>query len=210
MTPADKDLLGNAIVQIMLAASSQDDGDGAPPKGESAVPCSAIQRKQIEAEVLDLVREHSAALSRYAFTVTRDRTVVQDGIQEAFLRYFIARAGGQCMANPHSWLFRVLRNYIIDRKRKDQSLPAGDLDLAGQVVDPRQDLEEGYQVDEGFRCALASLSPREKECMQLRLEGFGYEEIAGLLKIRSGSVAAFLARGFKKLRNSDFLKGRQL
>ena len=210
MNPADKDLLGNAIVQKMLASSKQDRGDGMPLRDESVVPCSAIQRKQIEAEVFDLVQAHTEALSRYASTVTRDRTIVQDGIQEAFLRYFIARAGGQRIENPHSWLFRVLRNYIIDRKRKDHSLPSADLDLAGQVIDPRQDLEEGYQLDEDFRRALALLSPREKECMQLRLEGFGYEEIAGIMKIRSGSVAAFLARGFKKIRKGGLLGGRRL
>ena len=70
------------------------------------------------------------------------------------------------------------------------------------VADIRQDVEAGYQKNESYQSALSILSPRERECVQLRLEGFGYNEIADILRIRPGTVAALLARGLKKLRQN--------
>ena len=162
----------------------------------------AASAEQIEKEVNDLVQKHTPALSRYARSLSRDSATVQDGIQEAFLRYFLARSRGQQMDNPHAWLFRVLRNYILDCNRKSSSMHAVDLKAAGHVADMRQDVEAGYQQNEAFRYALATLSPRELECMQLRLDGFGYNEIAQIMQIRLGTVGALLARGLKKFKNA--------
>jgi RNA polymerase sigma-70 factor, ECF subfamily len=157
---------------------------------------------QIELEVNDLLLKHTNALSRYASGLSWDKTLVQDGLQEVFLRYFTARIRGQKMENPRAWLFRVLRNYLLDCNRKSSTMPAVQLKEAVQIEDRRQDVEAGYQQDETFRHILMSLSAREKECMQLRLEGFGYDEIAQILQIRTGTVGALLARGLKKIRNA--------
>jgi RNA polymerase sigma-70 factor, ECF subfamily len=211
MTAADKDLLEHTIFCRTKTAKKQDpaaEKNPVVPFSNESVSSSETEASQIEIEIIELLRSQAAALSRYAGTVTRDRAIVQDGIQEAFLRYFVARVDGQHVENPRAWLFRVLRNYILDCKRKENSMPAVGLESAGEVVDLRQDLEKGYQQNESFRRAFSLLSPREQECMQLRLEGFGYEEIAEILRIRSGTVAALLARALKKIRGSGILEGR--
>ncbi len=164
---------------------------------------------RIEKEVNELLSNNTAALSRYAVNMAWDKTIVQDAIQEAFLRYFVARIGGQQMENPRAWLFRVLRNYILDCNRKLKTSQAVNLEEAVQVADSRQDAETGYQQSEILRRALSSLSPREQECMQLRVEGFGYEEIAHVLRIQPGTVGALLARGLKKIRGTDLFSRRQ-
>jgi DNA-directed RNA polymerase specialized sigma24 family protein len=43
----------------------------------------------------------------------------------------------------------------------------------------------------------------------LRLEGFGYNEIADILRIRPGTVAALLARGLKKIQEDGKVKEKQ-
>jgi RNA polymerase sigma-70 factor, ECF subfamily len=166
-------------------------------------------REQIEAEVVQLFRQNTGALSRYAATITRDFTAIQDGIQESFLRYFSTRIAGQQVENPRAWLFRVLRNYLLDCDRKSNSRRAVDLEEAGQLMDSRQDLECGLEQDEIFRHALDSLSPRERECVQLRLEGFGYNEIARILHISAGTVGALLTRGLKKFRETGLFSRSQ-
>jgi len=138
--------------------------------------------------------------------MTRDRSIAQDGIQEVFMRYFLIRAAGQQIENVRAWLFRVLRNYLVDCRRKGNLSLSVDLEYATQVVDLRQDIEAAYQQNECFRKALGELTPRERECIQLRLEGFGYEEIAQMLEIRPGTVSALLARALRKLRHSDLFK----
>ncbi len=160
---------------------------------------------EIEIEVIEMFHRHTGALSRYAATITRDREMVQDAIQETFLRYFTTRSGGHIVDNPRAWLFRVLRNYLVDRNRKSNSMAAVGLDAAGQLADLTQDVEARYEEHEISLRALRSLSPREQECMRLRLEGLGYDEIAHVLQIRPGTVGALLTRGLKKIRETDLL-----
>ncbi len=163
---------------------------------------------QIETEIIQLMKDCGTDLARYARAMTRERALVQDGVQEAFLRYFIARTGGQHIKNSRAWLFRVLRNYLLDCRRRAGFVSGVDLDSAMDVKDHRQDIATGYEQNESFRYALSTLSPRERECMRLRLEGFGYEEIAYVLRIRPGTVASLLARGLKKIRRSEISSGK--
>ncbi len=176
---------------------------------QPSASASAASAEQIEQEVNDLLHKHAGALSRYAGNVSRDKALAQDGIQETFLRYFVVRVRGQKIDNPRAWLFRVLRNYLLDCSRKSGSMPSAELKEAVQIVDLRQDVEAGYQQSETLQRALTSLSPREGECLQLRLAGFGYEEIAQILQIRSGTVGALLARALKKVRIAgSYVEGR--
>lgn len=176
-------------------------------KGETFARPSSKTAK-IEAEIIQLMNEYAPDLSRYAVRLTREKYLVQDGVQEAFLRYFIARSGGQQIVNARAWLFRVLRNYLLDCNRKSCFMNAVDLEIAAEVPDVRRDAETVCQQNESVRYAFASLTPREKECMRLRLRGFGYDEIAGFLHIRPGTVAALLARSIKKFRQRGRKSGR--
>jgi RNA polymerase sigma-70 factor, ECF subfamily len=206
------DSIPNCIAAGRVAASKPD----CPPSKRSRLPLQDAGTAhplapvcQIEAEVIELFQRHAAALSRYAARIARDKTLVEDGIQEALLRYFIARTEGQQIDNPRAWLFRVLQNYILDCNRKSNLRQAANLEAAAQVADAGQNVEVGYQQDETFRDALASLSPREQACILLRLEGFAYDEMAHILGIRPGTVGALLARGTMKIRKTILSSGRQ-
>ena len=201
----EDEALPNMLISDGHAASDQKctPGKDQPESQSKALAQNpAASAEQIEKEVNDLLQKHTTALSRYAISLSRDSATIQDGIQETFLRYFLARIRGQQMDNPRAWLFRVLRNYLLDCNRKSNSMHTVDLKKAAHVADLRQNVEAGYQQSEAFRCALAALSPRELECMQLRLDGFGYNEIAQIMQIRLGTVGALLARGLKKFKNA--------
>lgn len=172
---------------------------------DSLIDRSAADSAQIEAEVIELFSQHAAALSRYAERLTHNSTLVEDGVQEAFLRYFKTRSSGQQVEKPRAWLFRVTRNYIMDCVREAGTMRPVILENAENVEDVRQRIGVEYEQSEIFKRALSVLSPRERECMLLRLEGLGYEEIANVLRIRSGTVGALLARGLKKIRNAGVL-----
>jgi RNA polymerase sigma-70 factor (ECF subfamily) len=205
-------VLASILARGRLAASEQT----CPP--DKCLPVSLGKREtcyattltnRIEDEVTELLHQHSPALSRYAATVSWDRTIVQDAIQEVFLRYFIARVDGQQIGNPRAWLFRVLRNYVLDCNRRSNSMRAVDLEEVVQLADFRQNVEAGFQQNETFLHAVSFLSPREQECMQLRIEGFDYSEIAQILKIQPGTVGVLLARGLKKIRGTGLFSREQ-
>jgi RNA polymerase sigma-70 factor, ECF subfamily len=212
MKTSDENILDNAVTGESKAASERLSSEFnylSLLLSEGCSPATREAAEQIENEVMELLRQHASSLSRYAARIARDRAIAQDALQETFLRYFIARAGGQRIENPRAWLFRVLANYLVDCIRKSNAMPAVELEAAAQVADSRQDVEAGYQQTEAYRCALASLSLREQECVQLRLEGFGYDEIASILQIRPGTVGALLARSLKKFRKSGLLPRRK-
>jgi|WetSurMetagenome_2_1015567.scaffolds.fasta_scaffold33157_1 RNA polymerase sigma-70 factor, ECF subfamily len=187
---------------------AEDDYSSLMP-GEAYSAAREADAEQIDNEVIALLKQHAPALMRYATRIVRDKAIAQDAIQEVFFRYFITRAEGKQIENPHAWLFRVLTNYLSDCIRKSRSMPEAELKAAAEVADLRQDVESGYQQSEAIQCALASLSLRERQCLQLRLEGFGYDEIAKILNIQTGTVGALLARCLKKVRKTGLLSGRQ-
>jgi RNA polymerase sigma-70 factor, ECF subfamily len=202
MKISDESVLGNILTGEALPESNQRclADKSSLSLGDNHRYHQLLPADQIEKEIVELLRQYTSVLARHAATITRDKATISDGIQEAILRYFIARIGGQRIENPRAWLFKVLTNYLFDCHRKSSSMPALKLEAAAQFADSRQDVELGYQQIEASRCALLSLSPREKECMDLWLEGFIYEEIAQMLKIRPGTVGALLARGLKRIR----------
>jgi len=169
-----------------------------------SMPVSA----EIEAEIIHLINKYAGELTRYAAAMAHERTLAQDEVQEAFFRYFIARSGGQQIRNARAWLFRVLKNHLMDSRRKRGSIPAVDLKSAMDIEDEKQNLALDYEQDEKVRLALSSLSPRERECVRLRLMGFSYGEIAGILRIRPGTVASLLARGLDKIRHGQIASGK--
>ena len=154
----------------------------------------------IEQEIRDLHAKEAAGLLRHAASVAGNSETAQDAVQEAFLRFFIARTAGQEIRNPRAWLFRVLRNHVLDQKKAGSRNEIGlesVMNSPGLGYDP----EAAYGRVEALRRTLrTALTPREVECVQLRSTGLRYDEIAGVLKLRSGTVGALLARAHKKIR----------
>ena len=156
----------------------------------------------LEAEVAQVYADNAVGLFRYAAVTVRNREGAQDAVQEAFLRYFVVRSQGQRILNQKAWLYRVLRNYLLDSLKSSSFKNEIAIDEMRQVPDRQQDPEVSYRHQELARRMLGLLAPRELECLRLRNEGFGYEEIAGILSVRSGTVAALLSRGQKKIRKA--------
>ncbi len=211
MNSMDKNVLDQLLACDDLDASkpaSQEKRHLSPPRLQELADCPAALSAQIEAEIIDLFDKHASALGRYAESLIKDGDMAQDAIQEAFLRYFKTRTEGSPVENPHAWLFRVLRNHILDQIRKNRSIRPVELDALDNIADVKQDIEAKYAQNEVFRLAVSVLSPRERECIQLRLEGFGYDEIAQILQIRARSVGALLTRSLNKIRKTGIFSGR--
>lgn len=163
----------------------------------------------IEREIHDIYEKEAAGMLRYAFTVAGTREAAQDAVQEAFLRFFMIRSAGQEIRSPKAWLFRVLHNHALDQKRAGSRHEIG-LEALRNAPGGGHDPEAHYSRAELLKTMLcADLSPGESECVRLRAEGLRYEEIAGVLRIRTGTVGALLARAHKKIRQAVKDSGRK-
>lgn len=176
------------ILQLRHSDAAASPVEGMPPGGE------------VEAEVVQLYRDCCAYLYRYGLTVTPDRGLVQDAIQECFLRYFLVRKGGQCIENPKAWLFRVLRNHVLDVLKRVDCRSKASLDEVVGMADRHQDLEDGLRNVDLTRSLSMCLTDHEAECLGLRVEGLSYLEIAAALGVQQGTVGAVLGRARRKVR----------
>jgi RNA polymerase sigma-70 factor (ECF subfamily) len=154
----------------------------------------------IEQEIVVLYREHAPGLMRYGSDLAGDHGLSEDAVQEAFFRYFTARGDGRPIPNPRAWLYRVTRNYLLDLLRSAETKEEVGIEDLPDEPDRRPDPETVLHQMEAVRGLWQSLTPRERECLRLRVEGLRYDEICRVLDIKTGTVAALLARAHQKLR----------
>jgi len=115
----------------------------------------------IEQEIRDLYATEAAGLLRHAASAAGNGEAAQDAVQEAFLRFFIARTAGQEIRNPRAWLFRVLRNHVLDQKKLGSRHEIG-LESVMNSPGPGYDPEAAYGRVEALRATLRTGLTRAK------------------------------------------------
>lgn len=129
----------------------------------------------------------------------------EDITQEAFFRLFRTLLSGQNVQNVRHWLFRVAHNLLVDRSRQVEPLSTT-LPMIAQEAeerpDPRptpdeilMDSERSAQVHRAFK----TLTAMQRNCLNLRTEGFRHREIAEILGLSMPSVADALRRAITRL-----------
>jgi RNA polymerase sigma-70 factor (ECF subfamily) len=154
--------------------------------------------------------DHIDALYGFAMTLTRDPAEAQDLVQETYLR--AVRAFGQLMpdSNLKSWLFVIMRNVWLNQLRHSRSGPrfveldedqgAGCEWFASVTNDPYVAFVSKLKRED-VRAAIDALPHRYREVVVLRdLEGFSYQQIAGIVGCPAGTVMSRLGRARERLR----------
>ena len=168
-------------------------------------------RKNIEREFNDAFERYSDELFRHASIRLSDRERALELTQETFLRTFEYVQKGQDVHDWRPFLFRTLRNLIIDeyRKHKTSSLEAMLTDESGGTIeallpqDESNTLETAMERFDGRRVlAVLELVPDSyREVLICRyVEGLSPKEIAGLLGESENVISVRIHRGLKKLR----------
>ena len=151
-------------------------------------------------ETIQAYRFHAGAILAYAHRLTRDDAMVQDALQETFLRFFLALMQGETIQNARAWLHRVAHNYICETLRSAAIRTAVTLEDAGEDrLRDERGMPGADRAADWIEAARLMLAPREWQCVQLRAEGFDYSEIAAELAIRPGTVGSLLHRATAKL-----------
>jgi RNA polymerase sigma-70 factor (ECF subfamily) len=157
---------------------------------------------ELEQEVAEVYQRHGTELVAYAATIAPDTDLAKDAVQEAFLRFFVERTYGRVVKNPRAWLYRVVHNYLLDRKDSAENKREVFAANAGQLPDGRFGAEARLQQAETAKGITALLSGREMDCLTLRADGLSYAEIGAVLDMCPGTVSAHLTRVHVKLRDA--------
>jgi RNA polymerase sigma-70 factor (ECF subfamily) len=167
--------------------------------------CAAEDTSRLEREVAAIFRHLREPLYRYLLRLLRDAAEAEDLTQEVFLRLFAALREGQKVGNVRGWVFRVGHNLAINQQKRQgpvESLDDPSCRLGCERVDERHNAEQCIQESERhgrLHNALALLSRQERLCLDLRVEGLRYREIADDLGVSISTVATLIGRALEKL-----------
>jgi RNA polymerase sigma-70 factor (ECF subfamily) len=135
----------------------------------------------------------------------------EDLVQETYARALRAADRFTPGTNLKAWLFRILRNAIVDHFRRQRSDPTvGGLDAgdpSAQGISRGDFLRDDIELDrlrnvvaEDIEKALMSLSEEARTVILLDLEGQTETEIAEIMRCAVGTVKSRLARARGTLR----------
>lgn len=140
----------------------------------------------------------------YVLTLGLSPAQSQEVAQEVFLRLFTSLRSGQEIANVRGWVFRVAHNLGLKTKaRERESLLSDDSHdhWPSSESTPEQTAIDAQRSNR-IRQALAELSPQQRQCLDLRVAGLRYREIAETIGVGTSTVNEFLRRAISKLRKA--------
>jgi RNA polymerase sigma-70 factor (ECF subfamily) len=155
-----------------------------------------------------IYRLHAEMVFNLALRMTGDPEEAADVSQETFLRVYRYCGRFRGRSSLRTWIYRVAVNCCRSRFRSSETwrtrTVSGSLERVEKVADTRRGPEDRVLArdrGESVMQALQSLPEPFREAVVLRdLEGLTYEEIAGVLGTRIGTVRSRIARGRDRLR----------
>ena len=155
-----------------------------------------------------IYREYSQALYAYGMHFTSDKGLVEDGIQDVFIKIFQNRRHLQSTDNIKLYLFIALKNKLFNIFRKDikysqidslEPVFAAEYTIEDEIIEN----EREQFLNEKMIRMLEVLSPRQKEIIYYRfVEGLSYEEICQIMDMNYQSTQNLIQRSLKKLRTT--------
>jgi RNA polymerase sigma-70 factor (ECF subfamily) len=164
---------------------------------QAAAPLPARLEREVQSEVIAMI----PALRRRAWRWCRDPAEAEDLVQETLLRVLGAGAEFDSQNHVRAWLYTVLRNLFISRRRRDQSAKRA-LGELGALASSRAAAASPSApfLTRSVERALASLPEAFAHVVRLvDLEEHSYGDAAELLGIPVGTVMSRLFRGRQRL-----------
>ena len=145
-----------------------------------------------------LFERHKDKVYSIALRYSGDDSEAMDIAQDTFVKLFSAISGFRGQSTFETWLYRMVANSCLDRKRRSwRALPLLDEVAAGLRAPERSAMEELLRTELRGKVqeAVAALSPDLRIVVILRYtEGLSYEQMAEVLGCPGGTVASRLNR----------------
>lgn len=147
----------------------------------------------------------SDRLYRYGTKFVKDEELVKDCIQELFIKLHQNRQNLPDLKSPLFYLFRALRNLLIDTiQQRDKIVYFSTQELPFHVnfiFDPESE-DNKEEIKDKFEKVINILTYRQKEAIYLRYQAeMSYEEISTLMGINYQSVRNLIHRSLEKIRS---------
>jgi len=156
----------------------------------------------------ELMGMHERRMYAVALRMCNNHEDAQDCLQEAMLRVFKAIPGFKGQSSFSTWVYRITMNTCLDELRRRKNRPNTSLDDlldSGWAPSDDRDTPERHALrKEKQRCIqemIRELPEDMRAAIVLRdIEGFSYDDIAGILNANVGTIKSRISRGREKLR----------
>ncbi len=160
-----------------------------------------------------LVRAYEKRVYNLAYRLSGNYDEANDISQDAFLRVFQALKLFRGEANFSTWLFRIVTNVYLDRRKRtrnkqhlslEEYIELDENSVARQIEDPGPTpdvLAETHERTALLQTAITALPDYQRTMVVLyHTEGLSYDEIAEVLSLPIGTVKSRLNRARLTLR----------
>ena len=158
-----------------------------------------------------LVRRHLGRVTGMAQRIMGSRADAEEIAQEAFMRVWTKApnwqaadsAAPQATAKFSTWLYRVVVNLCIDRKRRPSHQQMDETFDAPDPAALAPDRIESAQVGARVTAAVATLPERQRTALTLCFfEELSNREAADIMALTPGAVESLLVRARRALRRA--------
>lgn len=159
---------------------------------------------------MDLFEELRDRLLRYLLVLGLSAHDGEEIIQETFLLLFQHLRRGKSRQNLRGWVFRVARNLALKQRNANHRVLKRTVEFDETLTVPSTDRNlnpeeqlHSLQRQKRLLAVVHALPERDQSCLNMRVEGLRYREIAEAMGMSLGSVAGSLARSLAKLDRAD-------
>ena len=152
-----------------------------------------------------IYENHRDRVYNLVFYCLKDVRLIEDVLQNIFLKVYRGLPGFRFEANLATWIYRVAINECQNQNRRSNArhVPIETILGSGDEIDTSSTLDDWHARNERreiVQRAVLQLSPKLRAVVVLKyLEGLSYDEIAEALECAPGTVASRLNRALEDL-----------
>lgn len=184
--------------------------EGHDEAAETQAPVEHVSLSDPEFKVqLAQVIPHLRAFGR---SLSGNRDVADDLVQETLLKAWAARKRFQAGTNMRAWTFIILRNLYLSQMRRARFKGEWDDLVADRLLAAPASQDKHVELADMQRALLHLPQPQREALILVGAGGFAYEEAAEICGVAVGTIKSRVARGrvaLEALLNDGALSSRR-
>lgn len=165
-----------------------------------------IRARSSDVEAFEYILSfYEKSIYNYCLRILKNSPNAKDATQETFIKVYMHRRSIDPEKNIKTWIFTIATNTVYDflrgKKRKKEISLDEEFETNPYFETYYSKKEEGLASD--VDKALDRINPEYKKVLLLFYQqGFGYQEIADILKMPINTVKTHISRGKEQLKEN--------